>query len=110
MRVSFDKLPGKYWSDKVKIEYIQRRVIVFCIMYYRLNTSCISDRDFDELSKQLVELQSNKKDVAKQTKYYYALYDYDGSTGFHIYNRLNNSDKEYLLLIAKNVLSVKGLI
>lgn len=110
MKVVFDKLPSKYWSDKVKIEYIQRRVIVFCIMYYRLNTSCISDRDFDELSRQLVELQSNKKDVAKQTKYYYVLYDYDGSTGFHIYNRLNNSDKEYLLLIAKNVLLVKGLI
>ena len=110
MKIVFDKLPGKYWSDKVKIEYIQRRVIVFCIMYYRLNTSCISDRDFDELSKQLVELQSNKMDVAKQTKYYYALHDYDGSTGFHIYNRLNNSDKEYLLLIAKNVLLAKRLI
>lgn len=107
----FDTVPSKYWSEKVKIEYIQRRVIIACIMYYKLNVSCFSDKDFDEFSKQLVELQKNcNEDIVNQTCYYYALYDYDGSTGFHIYNRLNKSDREYLTNIATNILKAKGLI
>lgn len=111
MIYKFDTMPSKYWSEKVKIEYIQRRVIIACIMYYKLNVSCFSDKDFEEFSKQLVELQNNcSEDIVNQTCYYYALYDYDGSTGFHIYNRLSKSDREYLTDIATNILKAKGLI
>ena len=32
-------LPTRYWNYKTRIEYIQRRIIVFSIMYYELNES-----------------------------------------------------------------------
>ena len=100
--IDFNKCPSLYWSDETKISYLQRRIIVYSIMYYELNESCISDREYDSISKQLVELQ-NKADRKEfeRSMYYYAMYDFDGSTGFDIPSRLTKKDKEYLTRIAK---------
>lgn len=74
-------------------------------MYYELSESCITDKDFDELSHQLVELmKATPKEICKKTQYWYAMYDFDGSTGFDIPDRLTDSDRDYLTKIAQHVL------
>ena len=104
MVLNLNELPMKYWSMKTIMSYIQRRIIVYSIMYYELNGSCITDKDYDELSHQLVELMnSNSKSVCEQTTYWYAMYDFDGSTGFDIPSRLTKHDLEYLTSIASHV-------
>ena len=75
-------------------------------MYYELNDSCISDKDFDELSKQLLELKKANPEEYKKTKYYYVLNDFDGSTGFYIPDKLNKQDKEHLTNISRYVLKL----
>ena len=66
--------------------------------------SIVDRKSFDELSHQLVELMnSNPKEVLEQTTYWYAMYDFDGSTGFDIPDRLTKSDREYLTTIASHV-------
>lgn len=105
MVLNLNVLPIKYWSTKTIMSYIQRRIIVYSIMYYELSESCISDKDFDELSHQLVELmKSTPKKICKETDYWYCMYDFDGSTGFDLPDRLTDSDKEYLTKIARMVL------
>lgn len=103
--INFDKVPSLYWSDTTKISYLQRRIIVHSIIYYELDNSAITDKQFDALSKQLVELQ-NSVDFKefRETTYYYAMHDFDGSTGFHISNRLTDYDVKYLTNIAEHVL------
>ena len=69
-----------------------------------MNTTVISDSEFDFLSKQLVELQKQvSKEELEKSQYYYVFYDFDGSTGFHLWYRLKDSDKTYLLSISKQV-------
>ena len=75
-------------------------------MYYELNQSCISDKSFDEISKQLVELKNTNPEIYKTTKYYYVLKDFDRSTGFYIYDMLNDKDKQYLTNIAGHILKL----
>lgn len=105
MKLDLNVLPIKYWSTKTIINYIQRRIIIYSIMYYELNESCITDKDYDELSQQLIELmKSTSKEILEQTNYWYCMYDFDGSTGFYIPDRLTDSDKEYLTNIAEHVL------
>lgn len=101
MMVDFNNAPCIYWSNSTKISYLQRRIIVWSIMYYELNESCVSDQVYDSVSHQLVELQrkANKEEFEKST-YYYAMHDFDGSTGFDIPSRLNKRDKDYLTSIA----------
>lgn len=104
MKVSFDYMPAKYWNIKTRIEYLQRKIIVHSIIYYELDYNCISDSDFDRLSKQLVELQNSNRDILDKTQYGYVLSDFDGSTGFYIYDGLKDRDREYLTKIAKHVI------
>lgn len=110
--MDFNKLPMRYWNDKTKIEYIQRRILVYSIAYYELNDNIVSDKYYDELSKQLVVLQKEftdkNKSVVKETQYGYVFKDFDGSTGFDLYHRLNKDDKDYLMTITKMVLKSKG--
>lgn len=109
MGIDFNKLPMRYWNEKTKIEYIQRRILVYSIAYYELNNNIVSDKYYDELSKQLVVLQNKNKSVVKETQYGYVFQDFDGSTGFDLYHKLNDSDKEHLMRITQMVLHSKGV-
>lgn len=103
-----DNLPRK-WDTVTRIDFLQRKIILNSIWYYELNTSKMTDREFDDLCKQLVKLQSEIPEpytIIKDTQYGYVFYDFDGSTGFHLYHRLNNEDKEYLMHLAKMMLNI----
>lgn len=119
--IDFSKMPCVYWSDIAKISYLQRRIIIYSIMYYEHNESCISDKEYDSMSYQLVELQTNflnsqnkqfiingtqrkfhgsTQPVVNLTQYGYAMYDFDGTTGFDIPSRLTEKDRKYLTHLA----------
>ena len=92
------KFPRR-WDKITCINFLQRKIIINAILYYELNTSPLSDKEYDELSQQLVRLQKNI-DI-QQTQYGYVMYDFDGTTGFDLYSRLNEHDKKYLMSIAR---------
>lgn len=99
--IDFSKMPCAYWSNSTKISYLQRRIIIYSIMYYEHNESCISDFEYDSISRQLVELQKNtSKEEFEKSTYYYAMHDFDGSTGFDIPSRLTKKDRNYLTNLA----------
>lgn len=103
--INFDQMPFIYWNESTKISYLQRQVIVHSLLYYELNESVISDKDFDDLSRQLVKMQrSASKDNLRNSQYYYCLKDFDGSTGFYINSKLNKKDREQLFQISAIVL------
>lgn len=98
-----------YWSLATKISYLQRQVIVAGIIYYWMDDSIMSDREYDEISKQLVELQKENEDEFRKSMYYYCMKDFDGSTSFDVKDRLTQKDKEYLTCIALSVLHVRRM-
>lgn len=102
--IDFSKAPCIYWSNSTKISYLQRRIIVWSIMYYEHDESCVPDNVYDSVSHQLVDLQkkASKEEFEKST-YYYAMHDFDGSTGFDIPSRLTKEDREHLTHIANVV-------
>ena len=93
------------WDKITCIDFLQRKIILNCIAYYELNTNKLSDKEYDDLSRQLVTMQEDPNiDIMHDTQYGYCMYDFDGSTGFDLYHRLNKHDKEYLMSIALLVL------
>lgn len=94
------------WDLKTKIDFLQRKIILNSIIYYEFDSNLISDREYDLLCKQLVRLSREYGDTS-DTQYGYAMYDFDGSTGFDIYGRLTRSDREYLTKIALSMLGGK---
>lgn len=102
--IDFSKAPAMYWSNTAKISYLQRRIIVWSIMYYENNESCVPDFVYDGVSRQLVALQKEAtQEEWEKSTYYYAMFDFDGSTGFDIPSRLTKKDRTYLGQIASYV-------
>lgn len=98
-----NKFPRR-WSLKDKVEFLQRKIIINSILYYYRDTNFISDNQFDEISAYLVSLQS-QIDI-EETMYGYIFYDFDGTTGFHLYDRLTEKDKTYLDNIVTHILAL----
>ena len=92
------------WYKITCINFLQRKIILNAIAYYELNTNKLSDKQYDELSRQLVDMQKYV-DVHK-TQYGYVMHDFDGTTGFDLYGRLNEKDKKYLMNIACHALEI----
>ena len=100
--IDFSKAPCIYWSKTTKISYLQRRIIVWSIMYYENDESCVPDYVYDSVSRQLADLYKEAtQDELEKSTYYYAMFDFNGSTGYDIPHRLTNKDREYLGHIAK---------
>ena len=95
------------WDSKTKIEFLQRKVILNSIAYYEFDTNFLSDKEYDSISKQLVELCREYGDV-RDTQYGYAMADFDGSTGFDIFGRLTDSDREYLIQLVRHQIRMGG--
>lgn len=100
------KFTNPYWSNKLKISALQRWIIVESIIYYLFDETLVDDFTFDKNARQLVDMQNTYKDEAKESDYWYVFYDFDASTGFHLCDRLNKHDKEYLMKIAAHALRV----
>lgn len=104
--VDFNVMPCKYWSDQTKISLLQRRILVYSIQYYRLSETVISDKEYDSISRQLLQLQKTaSKEDREGSQYWYVFNDFDANTGFDLYDRLTKKDQSYLMRIAIIVLS-----
>ena len=105
MEIEFNKPPFIYWSDIQKCNYLQRYIILHSIIYYILNSSVITDKKFDTVSKQLVKLSKTIENYNK-TEYYSVFKSFTGVTGFDLYYNLPVKQQNYLLGIAKNILNL----
>lgn len=93
-----------YWTMRERIEFLQRAVLIHSYLYYERNTTLISDKSYDELAKQLVELQKSVcLYILQETSYYYVFYDFDGATGFDLWYRLKQEDEDYIAMIAMSL-------
>lgn len=97
------KFANPYWSNKLRISALQRWVIVHSILYYEMSDSIITDGEFDANAHQLVQMQKDDPEAAEQSDYWYVFYDFDAVTGYYIYDRLTDDDKDYLSQIARHV-------
>lgn len=93
-----------YWTNKSKIQMLERWILVHSLLYYEFNTSIISDEMYDKNSKQLAEMIKKYPNSFKQTKYYYCFKGFDGSTGFDLYDKLTQYDKDIVFMNAETLL------
>lgn len=77
--------PGQYTDEELPIaELIQRRrlqMLIHSKLYYDMDTSLITDSQFDEWGRELVQLQKDNPEIAKRICFAEAFRDWDASTG-----------------------------
>lgn len=84
------------WTTLEKIDFLQRKILLNSVAYYRYDLNFITDHFYDNICRQLVELQEEYENrggnVEKDSRFGYVFYDFDGSTGFDLYPRLTDDD------------------
>lgn len=95
-----------YWTDKMKIDFLQRVVLIHSYLYYEKDTTLWSDKKYDEVVKQLTIIQKQKTEqwIKQNTQYGYCFYDFDGSTGFDLWGRMKEKDKQFIKNITERIL------
>lgn len=79
------------------IDYLQRFIILHSYIYYELNNSFITDKLYDEKSKELVWYKKEYPNLWKKSMYYKQFGDeYNGATGFTLYHDLDEYQKEII--------------
>ena len=98
-----------YWTDKLKIDFLQRVILIHSYLYYEKDNSVWADKQYDQVSKQLVALQMKHivPWIENNTQYGYAFYDFDGTTGFDLWSRLKQKDKQMVSEIAERIVRYK---
>lgn len=91
------KFKNPYWSDKNKLDHLQRRIILHSILYYEIGEPVVDDHIYEEISQYYLEyVKRTDIEVLRRTEFWYCMFDYDGYTGFYLYDRLIKSDKKKL--------------
>ena len=95
-----------YWTDKLKVDFLQRVILIHSYLYYEVDNSVWTDRKYDEVAKQLTNIQNKhtKSWIKRTTQYGYLFYDFDGTTGFLLWGRLKKKDKEQIAGISENIM------
>ena len=98
-----------YWTDKMKIDFLQRVVLIHSYLYYERDTTLWSDKKYDEVVKQLTIIQKQKTEqwIKQNTQYGYCFYDFDGTTGFDLWSRLKEEDRLLIKAIAEHIIGGK---
>lgn len=96
-----------YWSTQTKLALLAKWLIVHSAIYYKLDGSIVSDKMFDNNAMQYVELAKQLKRI--NNRWEYVMYDFDGTTGFHLFTRLNPKDQHDILHLASNLLALSKL-
>lgn len=97
-----------YWTDSLKVSFLQRVILIHSYMYYELDESVWTDKQYDSVAQQLYNLQNKyvKDWIADNTQYGYVFYDYDSITGFDLWSRLAEPHKKQIIRLV--VMYYKG--
>lgn len=94
------------WSKLECVNFLQQKIIKLSISYYEYDFNFIDDYTYDELCFQLVEMQRDCPDV-HLSRFWYMMYDFDGSTGCDLYNRLTEEDRDWLDYVVSREIGLK---
>lgn len=72
--------------DPIRSLILKRRlqVLVHSAIYYKLDTSLISDQQWQEWSQELIELQEEYPYISSRVQYYKDFKDFDGTSGYEL--------------------------
>lgn len=76
-----------------KISFRERQILIHSYLYYHRDNNIISDKEYDKLSYGLVEMIKQYPEEFEESQYHKCFNGFDGSTGFDLYDRLDESEK-----------------
>ena len=86
---------SKQFTDKEKIQLLQRSILVNSYAYYELNENILADYQYDSNTRQLLELKKTSPDAWAKSRYYRYFDNFESGTGFDLTSRIRKNRKLY---------------
>lgn len=84
---------SKPFTDKEKIQLLQRSILVNSYAYYELDQNILSDFQYDMNTRQLLELKNSSPEAYRKSRYYKYFDNFESGTGFDLPGRLAKNKK-----------------
>lgn len=81
---TYELFSGQELVIAEKIQQRRLQILVHSCIYYELNGSAVSDKQWDIWAKELVSLQKQFPHIAEQVIWHSDFVDFDGTTGFNL--------------------------
>lgn len=78
---TYDLFQGEELQIAEKIQQRRYQLLIHSCIYYHLNSNIISDMQWDNWAKELVNLQKKYPEIAEKVRLSTAFKDWDASTG-----------------------------
>lgn len=93
---------SKAFTDKEKIELLERSILVNSYAYYELDENILSDYQYDMNTCQLLELKDAAPEAFKRSRYYRYFDNFESGTGFDLASRVRKNNKKLYNRIARD--------
>ena len=81
------------FTDKEKIQLLQRSILVNSYAYYELNENILSDFQYDANTRQLLKLKGSAPEAYRKSRYYRYFDNFESGTGFDLTGRIKKNKK-----------------
>lgn len=93
---------SKPFTDKEKIQLLQRSIMVASYVYYELNDNFQSDRTYEMNTRQLLELKKSNPEAWRKSRYYKYFENFESGTGFDLMYRVREGNKSLFKRIVRD--------
>lgn len=90
---------SKSFTDKEKIQLLQRSILVASYVYYELDNNIQADRTYEMNTRQLLELKKSNPEAWRKSRYYRYFDDFESGTGFDLMYRLRDNKKLFRTIV-----------
>lgn len=84
---------SKPFTDKEKIQLLQRSILVNSYAYYELNENILADFQYDKNTRQLLELKESNPEAYRKSRYNKYFDNFESGTGFDLTDRIRENRK-----------------
>ena len=84
-----------YFTDKEKIQLLQRSILVNSYAYYELNENILTDYQYDKNTRQLLALKESNPEAYRKSRYNRYFDNFESGTGFDLTSRVQKNRKLY---------------
>lgn len=86
------------FTDKEKIQLLERSILVNSYAYYELDEPILSDYQYDMNTRQLLELKRSNPEAFKKSRYYRYFDNFESGTGFDLTSRVRKNKKLFKII------------
>ena len=98
---------SKPFTDKEKIQLLQRSILVASYVYYELNDNIQPDRTYEMNTVQLLELKKSNPDAWRKSRYYKYFDNFESGTGFDLMYRVRDNKNLFKQIVRDGHLALK---